>query len=232
MKRAAIVIFFFCILSGIAISIYLKNRSEDIVFCVNEQKIYSCPIPSNAAAIRLSETQYRVRIPETASRALCEATRACNFKAGDTQQIFFGGRQIASVRRGTGGVEITQLVAQYFPPAYVSVFFESAESADAAIKKFQWQVIADFSSSDESSSPFNEIIGSIFATVKANEFIAQERISSILEEPGKGFYITSGADKISLPEEVVRSILSPIIYPFADHEGKIQIPRTGTWFEL
>ncbi|MCR5183439.1 MAG: hypothetical protein K6B46_01905 [Opitutales bacterium] len=233
-KTILVVILLFCILLGIITCSRVGVDDEKITFCVNGQKIYSCLIPRESSVLRLSATQFRVKIPRDSAIALSDRTLECDLKAGDNQQIFWGGREIACVRRRGSPSEFTQTAARYFPPEYVSVFFEDEEHANDAVKKYQWNIISDFSmpTCKGKASSFECLLASVSASEKANEFILKERRSSVFEAPTGQFYIKRDGEKMLLPKNVALSVFRQIGSPCSDDEGKIQIPRIGTWFEL
>lgn len=213
-------------------NLFNKNEGE-IAFCVNGQKIYSCPIPYDSPVIRLWAAQYWVKLPEKSSAELYEATRALDLKAGDIQQIFWNGREISTVVRRGNVSETAQLTAQYFPPEYVSVFFDDEKHADKALKNYRWKTVRDFSDFvNGSSSSIGGILGSVFSTIAANDFVMEERSASVYEDEEGRLYIEKKGKKVFLPEKVSQSIFSPNPAPDIDEKGEVQIPRVGTWFEL
>jgi len=212
--------------------LFNKNGGE-IVFCVNGQKIYACPIPYDSPVIRLWTTQCRVKLPKKSSEELRDATLALDLKAGDVQQIFWNGREIATVVRRGNVSETAQLIAQYFPPEYVSVFFEDEKRIDDELKTYRWKTVRDFSDFvDGNPSSIEGILDSVFSTIAANDFVIEERRASVHEDEEGRFYIEKTGQKVLLPEKVSQAIFSSNPTPDIDEMGAAQIPSVGTWFEL
>ncbi|MBQ8722781.1 MAG: hypothetical protein IJY80_00660, partial [Opitutales bacterium] len=231
-KTIIIATFLFCILSGILILNNLGSKDGELAFCVNGQTIYSCGIPREGKVLRLSATQFRVALPVDSAEALCAKTLKCNLKAGDIQQIFWEGREIATVRRRESPSKDSYTIAQYFPPEYVSVFFENETQANNAIKNFHWEIVVDFSTHPcrETPSSLDTLFASVLSTEKANDFILEERRSRVFDDPTGQFYIERRGEKVRLPENVIQAIFHQA--DSIDSNGCGKIPRLGTWFEL